>query len=670
MTGRMIIESLGVYLPPRIVSTDEVLRGCKVPLRFPLEHVTGIQYRHMAGDGEYSIDLARHAILDCLSRSHYAPQQIDLVISCDTSHSTGYLEHSAEPSTALKLRHEFGLSQALAFDITNACAGMFTALLIVQALLETGAIDNALVVSGEHITHLVRTAQLEIENFRDPRLACLTLGDAGVALMLERSPDGAAGFETITLETLGQHSALCIGKQTDRSHGGGIMLTESGELSRVAIEESVNHTLRALKNHGWFPAAFQHCIMHQTARIAVEEVVRVLNRKAGQRVLHPRNTINNLQRRGNTASTTHFVALMDHVRAGRIESDERVLFGIAASGVTSGTALYTLDDLPDRVRGKVGPRQACNGAHGPGKNGLSLRRRRVKIESIGLLSDDDRVPRDAVSMLTAAARSCLSESRYGRNEIELTINAGVYRDDFLCEPAVASLVAGNLHGDAPGPNPGAARTLAFDLTNGSLGVLEACFVAANLIASGNFRTALVMAAEIEVNKELHPERSLGLEETGTALILDGSSDEGPGFGSFLFQSFTRHVGSFASHSEVSDGKTALAFERSASFEASCLECIVETVERLLQQEGLDRRDVSLILPPLVSPAFVSRLAEALGFSPDRMVGPPPGAGDFYTSSLAVGLQGVRTGRRAQPGDVGLVIGIGSGIQVGCATYYF
>ena len=76
------------------------------------------------------------------------------------------------------------------------------------------------------------------------------------------------------------------------------------------------------------------------------------------------------------------------------------------------------------------------------------------------------------------------------------------------------------------------------------------------------------------------------------------------------------------------------------------------------------------LPPLVSPAFVSRLAEALGFPPDRMVSPPAGAGDLYTSSLTVALYDVQTRHRTRPGDVGLVIGIGSGIQVGCATYYF
>jgi 3-oxoacyl-[acyl-carrier-protein] synthase III len=212
--------------------------------------------------------------------------------------------------------------------------------------------------------------------------------------------------------------------------------------------------------------------------------------------------------------------------------------------------------------------------------------------------------------------------------------------------------------------------LAFDLTNGSLGVLEACFVAANMIGSGKIRTALVLAAEIEVNRRLGPERALGLEETGSGLILDCSRDDGPGFGTFLFQSFTRHSHSFTSHSAVTGGRTVLSFERGADYEDSCLACIVELVERVLQQEGLDRRDISVVLPPLPSRTFVSRLADRLGLPPDRMVHPPAGAKDLHTSSLAFALHEIGRQHPTRSGDVGLIIAVGSGIQVGCATYYF
>src|SRR5262249_9167738 len=144
-------------------------------------------------------------------------------------------------------------------------------------------------------------------------------------------------------------------------------------------------TLAALHSSGWFPDGFQHCIMHQTARVAVEEVVRVLNRKSGESVLHHRNTINNLRHRGNTASTTHFVAMMDHVQHGRIQSGDRVVFETAAAEITPEPALYPLDDPPARLRGppaapKTNGRSASRNGHHTASRG-----RPVRIESVGLL---------------------------------------------------------------------------------------------------------------------------------------------------------------------------------------------------------------------------------------------------------------------------------------------
>src|SRR5690349_20437181 len=79
------IESLGVYLPPRSVTTKEVLKGCRKMIMFPFEKMTGIHSRRMAGDGEYSIDLARKAVAECLALSRHAPEAIDLVICCNIS---------------------------------------------------------------------------------------------------------------------------------------------------------------------------------------------------------------------------------------------------------------------------------------------------------------------------------------------------------------------------------------------------------------------------------------------------------------------------------------------------------------------------------------------------------------------------------------------------------
>ena len=44
--------------------------------------------------------------------------------------------------------------------------------------------------------------------------------------------------------------------------------------------------------------------------------------------------------------------------------------------------------------------------------------------------------------------------------------------------------------------------------------------------------------------------------------------------------------------------------------------------------------------------------------------------DLFTSSLPYAISAVETGSKVQPGDIGLVINVGAGLQVGCAIYYF
>jgi 3-oxoacyl-[acyl-carrier-protein] synthase III len=44
--------------------------------------------------------------------------------------------------------------------------------------------------------------------------------------------------------------------------------------------------------------------------------------------------------------------------------------------------------------------------------------------------------------------------------------------------------------------------------------------------------------------------------------------------------------------------------------------------------------------------------------------------DFFSNSLAYSLQSAHDSDRIKRGDIGLIISVGSGIQIGCAIYYF
>ena len=681
-----IIESLGVYLPPKVVSTEDVLRGCKHKILFPLERLTGIQTRRMAGETEFSIDLARKAIEDCLANSKYNPEHVDLLICCNISRYDGpNFRVSFEPSTSIKLKKHFGFNNAMAFDITNACAGMWTGVMIVDALLSLEMIQCGMVVSGEYITHLTRSAQNEIEGFMDPQLACLTLGDAGAAIILERAPNEKVGFHEIRMHTQGHYSPYCIARVTDKEHGGAVMLTDAIKLTGVTLQQAIMHTDYMQKLSEWSFDSFQHLIMHQTSRMTIENAMQEINKFYHKNVCHEGNVVKNLAERGNTASTSYFVALKDFILKDRIKSGDNLLFSITGSGLTVGTAIYTLDDLPDRLRHKEVTKERPQKMASEGRKSAVplLPTVKIRIESVGIMarvgagagkSEEALVAAhlggDSVGMVKVAAENCLAKSLYSQSDIDLLIYAGVYRDDFICEPAIASLVAGSLKmNDAPESQED-KKTLAFDIFNGAIGFLNACYVATRMIAAGKAKKAMVVASEIENNAKTRPAELLGIMEAGSAMILDESTNSKTGFGNFVFKYFPDYIEALTCYTMQQGGKTWIHCERDANLETCYLQCIRDAVHELLSIEQLDISQINVIFPPQISSQFVANLSDEMNLSRDKFVDIAHAGHDLYTSSLAYALQHVREQNSVRGGDIGLIISVGSGIQVGCATYYF
>ncbi|MEX2231041.1 MAG: 3-oxoacyl-[acyl-carrier-protein] synthase III C-terminal domain-containing protein [Cyclobacteriaceae bacterium] len=672
-----IIESIGVYLPPQSFSTSEVLTGCRNKIHFPLENITGIKTRRMAGQSEFSIDLARNAIADCLAKSKYNPTDIDLLICCNISRYDGLGLISFEPNTSIKLRKYFGFTNAIVFDITNACAGMFTGIYIVDALIKTRAIRRGMVVSGEYITHLTQTAQKEIESFMDTRLACLTLGDAGAALILEKASENQIGFQELELQTFGRYSQYCIAKASEQ--GGMIMYTDSVNLTDVAVKSGAKHAMNVLQRAGWPPKSFQHLIMHQTSSMTLNSARREINRLLKGEICHDGNTINNLEQRGNTASTAHFIAIADHIRNNNINTGDKIVFSISASGLTIGTALYVFDDLPDRLR-QMESQQSGKLKETPIKRLSSAadpNAPRIRIESVGTIPTETIGKKNSMELLNRAATSCLKKSSYECSEIGLLIYSGVYRSEYLLEPAYAALLAGELDMNATTLGPDNKKTLAFDIFNSSVGFLNACYVAQQMIAAENCKTAMIVAAESENNADSFPDKLVGIRETASALILDSHPSNDKGFSRFLFSydweslnAYTTYCKTGDTNNKTGDTKPCLHVVKDTNLEALYIECIFPAVQKLLQMEGLDLNRIDKVFPPQISSSFITRLIEKLNLPRERFIDVVGEGPDLFSSSLTYAFEHAYEKGLVKPGDIGLMIAVGSGIQVGCAIYYF
>ncbi|RMD84272.1 MAG: non-ribosomal peptide synthetase, partial [Lentisphaerae bacterium] len=690
---------LGVYLPPREVPSSEIIQACRQKILYPLERLTGIRFRRMAGDIEFAIDLAREAVKKCLARSRFKPEEIDLIISCNISRYDGpNFQFSFEPSTSVRLRRDLGLESALCFDISNACAGMFTGVNIADAFLKAGLVRNVLIVSGEYITHLTRTAQMEIRDERDERIACLTLGDAGAAAILTRSEDDRYGFHDIEMYTLSEYSDCCIARPTDSKAGGAIMLTDSIRIHTVAIRESVKHVIQKLRQMNWSRESLKHFVMHQTARGAISELARQVNEYYRAKMLDHSNMIYNVERRGNTSSTTHFVAIWDNILNNRIQNGDNIVFAVQASGITLGTAPYTFDDLPDRLRAfEANENEKNNVEENPADSGRQAGEKsisvptiqpsaqsklkniseevpfKITIESIATLSDDEvrQLPHSAIQYAVKVIDKCFNISSLPKEEIDLLIYAGVHRDQFLSEPAIASILAGEtkINSDVPPDSP--HKTFAYDVLNGSVGFLNACSNAMAMLRSQRMNHVMIVTAEMENNANLRGRPNLGIKETATATILSRTSDgtsPAEGIRAIDFFYAPQYIDAFYSHIGQEAGTSYLDFRRDPNLFDYYHESTCQAVTQFLQTQKLTWDMIDLIAPPQISPDFVQKLGDQLQIPPKKLVNLAEEV-DLYTASVPFCLNHLRQ-QYAHSGKLALILSVGTGVQVGCLLYHF
>jgi 3-oxoacyl-[acyl-carrier-protein] synthase III len=673
----VVFESLGVYLPERAVSTREVVAGCAVPLRIPLERLSGIRSHRVAGPGEFSVDLARAAIEDCLSRSGHRADTIDLLICTSISHYDGPERlYSFEPTTAIRLKAECGFDRALAFDVSNGCAGLWTGILLAESMIAAGLIERALVASGEFITDLIRTAQREIQSYLDPQVASLTVGDSGVAVTLEAADCDGVGLHALDLYTLARYAGLCVTKPTGEHHGGGVMLTDALRLGARSIEHMVPHLARTLGAAGWSPRDVAHLVPHQTSETTLLDGLKKINDQLDPDSFPVERYRINLADRANTATTTHFLAIHDGVSEGQIKSGDRVAFCITGSGLSIGAALYTFDDLPDRLNRSVlrkseqakGSEPGLTGSAGgvPREARLRLDTSVASIVAVGLVRGAEAATLDTVELCRRAGADCLQRAGCSPEDVDLVIHSGVYRTDFLPEPATAAWAAGALDLNAS-PLPWSdRRTLAFDLLAGHLGTLKACWTADRLMRAGRYGLVLVLASDIENNRVCSEYGLYGLEPAGSALLF-ARRNTGARFELFHFRDYVEHVGEFESYFANPDGRPHLVVHRQPGFAAHMARCLATSLADL-SSSGLSLDRIDVVITPAGLPEL-NPLIEKIGIGGDRVIN-VPGDGDLMGSSLAAALRVLEDEGRVGPGARALILAAGAGIQTGCALVSF
>ncbi|MFC4908153.1 3-oxoacyl-ACP synthase III family protein [Actinomadura gamaensis] len=335
-------ESVGRCLPATRLGTGELMGTLRHRhARIDLERLTGIRERRVAGAEHTSLSLAVSAAEDALSRSRHRPEAVEALLSCGITKYREGLTQWLEPPQALAVARRIGASGALAFDLSNACAGMLTGVFVVADRIMRGEISCGMVVGGEDISPLAVNAARHVRSVFSRELASLTLGDAGAAIVLERAPKDAPGIEFAAFTTIARHSRMCLAYPS-RHAPGARMFTDARGIHRVAVADTPALLREALDAVGIEIGEIDHVIPHQTSARAIRKGMAEATRELGGAPRNP--AVVTVDRYGNTASTTHTVALVEEIRAGRIRPGDRVALVALASGLEIGIVLFTVDE--------------------------------------------------------------------------------------------------------------------------------------------------------------------------------------------------------------------------------------------------------------------------------------------------------------------------------------
>ncbi|CAL9644990.1 3-oxoacyl-[acyl-carrier-protein] synthase 3 protein 1 (plasmid) [Streptomyces sp. enrichment culture] len=328
---RSRIEALGAFLPAGRETNDEL--RAKVPNLgdADVRRITGIAERRVhdpdPAAGEDSFGMALAAARDCLAVSRHRAADLDVVISASITRVKDGSRFHFEPSFAGMLAKELGARPAISFDVSNACAGMMTGVWLLDRMIRSGAVRSGMVVSGEQATRVARTAARELRDSYDPQFASLSVGDSAAAVVLDESTDPADRIHYIELMTCAEYSHLCLGMPSDRSQGIGLY-TDNKKMhdrERLKLWPRFHEDFLAKNGRRFEDEEFDHIIQHQVGTRFIEYA----NRTAEAEFAAPMPpSLQVVEQYGNTATTSHFLTLRDHLRRTR---------GAGATGTGTGT---------------------------------------------------------------------------------------------------------------------------------------------------------------------------------------------------------------------------------------------------------------------------------------------------------------------------------------------
>ena len=309
------IAGTGSYLPEKVLTNADLEKMVDTTDQWIRER-TGIERRHIAAEGQTTVDLAERAVRAALAAANCRPEDVDFIAFGTTTPDLTF------PNCGVLLQARLGCRGAPAFSVETACSGFMYALAIADKFVRAGEARRALAIGAETLSR--------ITDWTDRSTAVLFADGAGAVLL---EPAEEPGVLSTHLHADGAYKDLLYsGGGMDPARSRRAITMTGNEVFKVAVSTLSKSIDEALVANHLERSELDWLVPHQ----ANLRIIQATARKLG---LPMERVITTVQDHGNTSAASVPLALDFGVRSGKIQRGQLMLLEAFGGGFTWGSAL-------------------------------------------------------------------------------------------------------------------------------------------------------------------------------------------------------------------------------------------------------------------------------------------------------------------------------------------
>lgn len=303
---------ISYYLPETVLTNEKLVEIYPDWTTEKIFAKTGIVSRHIARDGESALDLAEGAAKKLFAAYGIDPASIGFLLLCTQSG-----EYKL-PSSACLLQNRLGIPQAagaLAFD--HGCSGFVYGLSFAKGLIAGGITKNVLLVTAETYSKYIAPEDKSTRTI---------FGDGAAAVLIDESEASKLGAFSFGTDGAGAEKLIVRD---------GKLFMDGPEIFNFTLDIVPKTMEDVLAKNGLSRDDVDLYVFHQANKFMLDSIRKINGL--------PRDKFYvNLEKTGNTVSSTIPIALRQLEDAGRLQAGMKVMLMGFGVGLSWGATIITV----------------------------------------------------------------------------------------------------------------------------------------------------------------------------------------------------------------------------------------------------------------------------------------------------------------------------------------